>query len=165
MLVQTAYTAAKAQVQKYVPAGIYVSCCQLGSPAQATLNAGVWITEVNQIPVKTLQEFLDVVTSNSVCKQRYGQLKNVAPVINAGSIASLFLASPTKQEYEENLLFSSDQQSHIQIKFENTDNITRVKAIKLDGHYWPTWHLKRNESSIHGWTTTFYQKLWQQSVQ
>jgi PDZ domain-containing secreted protein len=152
MVVQEAYAAAKEQVQKHVPDGVYVSCCLLGSPAQATLNPGIWITEINQIPVKSLKDFLNVVTN----KRHSEQLNKASPVIKLGRNASLLLASPTIEESKENLLFSDDNQSHIQIKFETTANITQVKAIKLDRHYWPTWHLQKDESSIYGWDTTFY---------
>ncbi|OAC99060.1 hypothetical protein MUCCIDRAFT_127026, partial [Mucor lusitanicus CBS 277.49] len=112
MVIQNTYASAKEQVQKQVPEGVYLSCCLYGSPAQASLMPGIWITEVDQTPVKTLQEFL-------------------------------------QDEIDDDKLSHDD--NHIQIKFVKANNVVQVKAIKLDRHYWPTWHIKKNESSVLGW--------------
>jgi len=52
------YKAVLEQVSN-VPTGVYISCTLYGSPASTALRPGVWITEVDGIPVSNLDEFLD----------------------------------------------------------------------------------------------------------
>ncbi|KAI8354712.1 trypsin-like cysteine/serine peptidase domain-containing protein [Mortierella sp. GBAus27b] len=56
-LIQMPYKAVLEQVSN-VPTGVYVSCTLYGSPASTALRPGVWITEVDGIPVSNLNEFL-----------------------------------------------------------------------------------------------------------
>lgn len=158
MVIQNTYASAKEQVQKQVPEGVYLSCCLYGSPAQASLMPGIWITEVDQTPVKTLQEFLQVVDPSNIAARQSKKLKqqkkdqDVFKKQQDGHAASL-LALPTQDEIDDDKLSHDD--NHIQIKFVKANNVVQVKAIKLDRHYWPTWHIKKNESSVLGWDMTF----------
>jgi hypothetical protein len=163
MLIQDAYASAKEQVQKVVPEGVYVSCCHFGSPAHATLKSGIWITEVDRIPVKTLGEFLHVVNSESIKNRQEDKLNTQKLNSEIGRYvevsreqkndASSLLALPTQAEMEEILAFQDE--SHIQIKYVTAGNVAHVRAIKMDAHYWPTWHIIQNAKSPHGWEMTF----------
>ncbi|CAO0800101.1 unnamed protein product [Mucor circinelloides] len=161
MVIQDTYASAKEQVQKNVPEGVYLSCCLYGSPAQASLMPGIWITEVDQIPVKTLQEFLRAVDPSSIAirqKQKLSSMKKDQTEQGVfkkqqDSQAASLLALPTQDEIEDDKL--GHDQNHIQVKFVRANNVVQVKAIQLDRHYWPTWHIKKNESSALGWDMTF----------
>lgn len=159
MLIQETYTSAKEQVQRNIPEGVYVSCCLFGSPAQASLRPGIWITEIDRTPVKTLEAFLNVVKSNNFSKRQITNpgTREIHADGNGGenleNNASAILSSPTRAEIEESMTF--DDRSHIQIKFVNASNVTEVKALKIDRHYWPTWYILKNEESIYGWDMTF----------
>ncbi|KAG0239678.1 serine protease [Actinomortierella wolfii] len=74
-LVQMPYKAVLEQVAN-VPSGVYVSCTLYGSPASTALRPGVWITEVDGIPVSNLDEFLDAVHRHErkVVRSRQGSL-------------------------------------------------------------------------------------------
>lgn len=78
-LIQMPYKAVLEQVSN-VPSGVYVSCTLYGSPASTALRPGVWITEVDGIPVKNLDEFLDAVHhhENKVVRSRQGSVCEVA---------------------------------------------------------------------------------------
>lgn len=159
MLIQETYASAKEQVQKIIPEGVYVSCCLFGSPAQASLKPGIWITEIDQTPVKTLEAFLNVVKSDSHINclinkldTREFNISEIIPKIQEND-ASALLALPTRAEIEESKVF--DDKSHIQIKFVTASNVTQVRALKMDRHYWPTWHILKNEESVHGWDMTY----------
>lgn len=159
MLIQKSHTAAKEQVQKFVPEGVYVSCCLFGSPAQASLKPGMWITEIDQIPVKTLKDLLDTVNTKSV-EQRHKdklasqQQNGVEDILkNQHSDALDLLAQPTKAEIA-NMSYVQDE-SHVQVKFVTRDNVTHVKAMRIDNHYWPTWHIAKDEKSPLDWKLTF----------
>lgn len=163
LLIQGAYASAKEQVRKAVPEGVYVSCCHFGSPAQANLKPGIWITEVDQVPVKTLREFLEVVKIESI-RQRQEDKLNIQKLSGNGgdsnvsstthkNEASALLALPTKEEIEEIKAF--EENSHIQIKYVTAGNVTHVTAIKMNLHYWPTWYITKDDKSIHGWKMTF----------
>lgn len=62
MLVQNPYPAAKEQVQRQVPTGVYVSCTLYGSPSQVALKPGIWITELDGRPIQSLDDFLEAVS-------------------------------------------------------------------------------------------------------
>jgi len=74
-LIQMPYKAVLEQVSN-VPSGVYVSCTLYGSPASTALRPGVWITEVDGIPVGNLDEFLDAVHNheNKVVRSRQGSV-------------------------------------------------------------------------------------------
>ncbi|KAI7823553.1 trypsin-like cysteine/serine peptidase domain-containing protein [Gamsiella multidivaricata] len=77
-LIQMPYKAVLEQVSN-VPTGVYVSCTLYGSPASTALRPGVWITEVDGIPVANLDEFLDAVHrhENKVVRSRQGSVCEV----------------------------------------------------------------------------------------
>lgn len=72
------YKAVLEQVSN-VPTGVYVSCTLYGSPASTALRPGVWITEVDGIPVSSLDEFLDAVHHHErkVVRSRQGSVCEV----------------------------------------------------------------------------------------
>lgn len=159
MLIQKSHTAAKEQVQKFVPEGVYVSCCLFGSPAQASLKPGMWITEIDQIPVKTLKDLLDTVNTKSV-EQRHKdkliaqQQNGIEDILkNQQSDALDLLVQPTDAEIAN--MPTVQDESHVQVKFVTRDNVTHVKAMRIDNHYWPTWHIAKDETSSLGWNLTF----------
>ncbi|KAF9382125.1 hypothetical protein CPC16_009509 [Podila verticillata] len=78
-LIQMPYKAVLEQVSN-VPQGVYVSCTLYGSPASTALRPGVWITEVDGIPISNLDEFLDAVHfhEHKVVRSRQGSLCEVA---------------------------------------------------------------------------------------
>ncbi|KAG0217061.1 serine protease [Mortierella sp. NVP41] len=78
-LIQMPYKAVLEQVSN-VPQGVYVSCTLYGSPASTALRPGVWITEIDGIPVADLDEFLDAVHhhENKVVRSRQGSVCEVA---------------------------------------------------------------------------------------
>ncbi|KAF9127697.1 serine protease [Mortierella sp. 14UC] len=78
-LIQMPYKAVLEQVSN-VPQGVYVSCTLYGSPASTALRPGVWITEIDGIPVANLDEFLDAVHhhENKVVRSRQGSVCEVA---------------------------------------------------------------------------------------
>ncbi|KAG2206824.1 hypothetical protein INT47_007580 [Mucor saturninus] len=159
MLIQETYASAKEQAQKVIPEGVYVSCCLFGSPAQASLKPGIWITEIDQTPVKTLKVFLNMVKSGSFSKRKTNNPDTREFHANGNDHENLkknnsaLLAPPTRAEIEELVAFSN--RSHIQIKFVTASNVTQVRALKMDRHYWPTWHISKNDDSVYGWDMTF----------
>lgn len=78
-LIQMPYKAVLEQVSN-VPQGVYVSCTLYGSPASTALRPGVWITEVDGVPISNLDEFLDAVHhhEHKVVRSRQGSLCEVA---------------------------------------------------------------------------------------
>ncbi|KAG0083211.1 hypothetical protein BGZ92_010989 [Podila epicladia] len=78
-LIQMPYKAVLEQVSN-VPQGVYVSCTLYGSPASTALRPGVWITEVDGVPIANLDEFLDAVHrhEHKVVRSRQGSLCEVA---------------------------------------------------------------------------------------
>ncbi|KAF8932137.1 serine protease [Haplosporangium gracile] len=78
-LIQMPYKAVLEQVSN-VPQGVYISCTLYGSPASTALRPGVWITEVDGIPVANLDDFLDAVHhhENKVVRSRQGSVCEVA---------------------------------------------------------------------------------------
>ncbi|KAI1312679.1 hypothetical protein EDD11_002878 [Mortierella claussenii] len=78
-LIQMPYKAVLEQVSN-VPTGVYVSCTLYGSPASTALRPGVWITEVDGIPVANLNEFLDAAHHHEkkVVRSRQGSVCEVA---------------------------------------------------------------------------------------
>ncbi|KAI8380011.1 hypothetical protein EDC96DRAFT_434555 [Choanephora cucurbitarum] len=163
LIVQNTYAAAREQVRTKVPEGVYVASFMLGSPAQGYLKPGIWITEVDQTPVRTLDEFLEAVKPEVIQKKKQDKRRltkeahqRMESVIqHQTKQASSLLALPTKEEREESEAFDHDGVTHVQIKCVNADNLTQVKALKLDTHYWPTWHLTKAEHSPLGFHMSF----------
>ncbi|KAI9018755.1 hypothetical protein CLU79DRAFT_837028 [Phycomyces nitens] len=145
MLVQDAYMAAKEQMQKEVPKGVYVSCCLFGSPAQMSLRPGIWITEINQRPVHTLDEFLEAVELGN----QSAKTEPVLPAISVDSLdkdASWLLSCP-----EVSPRTTDKMTSHVHVKYVSQNNGTHLVALRLDHHYWPTWQIKKDPSNPFGW--------------
>ncbi|KAI7904922.1 uncharacterized protein BX663DRAFT_430081 [Cokeromyces recurvatus] len=148
MLLQQAHQAAKEQVQKQVPEGIYVSCCLCGSPAQASLLPNIWITQIDQVPVTTLDQFLKVIQRSNRVQEKYSSnIQRQKHVLNC------MLTLPA--EIEEQDIEKEETLKYVQIKYATMDNVMHVKAIRLDTHYWPTWHIKKDTSSPYDWKLTF----------
>ncbi|KAI8343027.1 hypothetical protein BC941DRAFT_465199 [Chlamydoabsidia padenii] len=136
LFVQEAYQAAKEQVREQVPDGVYVSCCLFGSPAQVSIQVGVWITEIDQTPVPTLDTFLTAITT----KTKSG------PCLTNHHTASThwLLSQPTSAEKD---LVRTDQPTHVRIKYITRNNVTHVVMLRLDHHYWPTWQIEKDDSN------------------
>ncbi|EIE78581.1 hypothetical protein RO3G_03285 [Rhizopus delemar RA 99-880] len=148
MIVQEPHSAAKEQVRKHVPEGVYVSCCLLGSPAQAYLKPSIWITEINRMPVKSIEDFIAAVTVTQENKQ---------PIRKAIQLEELYSNEPiTENLYGEEKDDILDSDSHVRIKYVTADNITHVTAIRLDRHYWPTWRVKKDDDYHYGWRLTSF---------
>ncbi|CEG68795.1 hypothetical protein RMATCC62417_04986 [Rhizopus microsporus] len=148
MLVQEAHRAAKEQVQKCVPQGVYVSCCLYGSPAQASLEPGVWIHAINQTPVTSLKDFIAAVDSKQPTKP-----KSLFQYQELDSNEQDLILSPTDDTSQAPSEIDNDFQSdsHVQIKYTTIANVVHLTTLKLDKHYWPMWHLKREDSYHYGW--------------
>jgi PDZ domain-containing secreted protein len=148
MLVQEAHRAAKEQVQTCVPQGVYVSCCLFGSPAQASLKPGVWIHAINQTSVASLKDFIAAVDSKQPTKP-----KSLFQYQELDSNEQDLVLSPTDDASQASSEMDNDFQSdsHVQIKYTTIANVVRLTTLKLDKHYWPMWHLKREDSYHYGW--------------
>ncbi|CAO3676150.1 unnamed protein product [Rhizopus microsporus] len=148
-LIQKPYKSVLEQVRN-VPTGVYVSCTLYGSPASNVLRPGVWITEVQNKPVKDLDQFLEVV--HTFEKELLGrrrssyismskQKKVVDDDLNALN------AEDTDEEDDDN------DEGYIRIKTVSRNETVRVVALKLDLHYWDSWQLVRDEKAICGWAS------------
>ncbi|KAI7878048.1 hypothetical protein K492DRAFT_180165 [Lichtheimia hyalospora FSU 10163] len=83
LLIQDAHLAAKEQACDKVPAGVYISSCAHGSPSQAVLKAGTWITAINGRKVHTLDTFLQQVrriNKDDHVRVKYVTKSNVANI-------------------------------------------------------------------------------------
>ncbi|KAG0172831.1 hypothetical protein DFQ30_009503 [Apophysomyces sp. BC1015] len=143
MLVQNDYLAAREQMRHKVPSGVYVSCCLFGSPAGETLPPGVWITEIDQQPVHTLDAFLKAVTSSQPHSTKNQSLLSSL----RGKEAAWLLATPRADE----VAYDTETTQHVRVKYISRNNVTHVSTIKPDRHYWPTWQIQRDPTSQHGW--------------
>ncbi|ORX79953.1 trypsin-like serine protease [Basidiobolus meristosporus CBS 931.73] len=82
-LVQEPYRAVLEQV-KSIPRGVYVSCTLYGSPANTySLKPGVWISEINDIPIHDLASFTEAVKllkerSDGKDDEEYIRLKTIS---------------------------------------------------------------------------------------
>ncbi|KAL0096820.1 hypothetical protein J3Q64DRAFT_1856306 [Phycomyces blakesleeanus] len=151
MLVQDAYMAAKEQMQKEVPKGLYVSCCLFGSPAQMSLRPGIWITEINQRPVHTLDEFFDAVKLGNRSKK----IESAPIELTSDSLtkdASWLLSSPDASQKS----VTEKAESHVHVKYVSRNNGTHLVALRLDHHYWPTWQIQKDTNSPFGWYLTSF---------
>ncbi|KAI9248628.1 hypothetical protein BY458DRAFT_590590 [Sporodiniella umbellata] len=148
MLVQKPHIAAKEQVQNYVPEGVYISSCLFGSPAQACLQSNIWIIEIDQLPVKTLQEFISIAT---IKHKKINKKKSIQ--LEVSKLKNIFNNISEAEEAEEK---SNNYQTHTQIKYVTADGITHVKSLRLDKHYWPTWHIGRNDNCSYEWELTTF---------
>ncbi|KAF9930264.1 hypothetical protein FBU30_000684 [Linnemannia zychae] len=115
-LIQMPYKAVLEQVSN-VPQGVYVSCTLYGSPASTALRPGVWITEIDGVPVSNLDEFLDAVHrhENKVVRSRQGSvcevgLKRLSQAYGSKRLSNSVLANNHMLAHPEGLpLFTSTQ--------------------------------------------------------
>ncbi|KAI7870240.1 hypothetical protein BDF14DRAFT_1776366 [Spinellus fusiger] len=145
MLIQNAYQAAKEQMQKQVPEGLYVSCCLLGSPAQVSLEPGVWITEINQQPVHTLDEFLAALQQDTSTLSIDTAMSDIPSDLTKD--ATWLLESPDQNQS----VISEKKSSHVHVKYVTGNNSTHVAVLRLDQHYWPTWQIQKSPMHVSGW--------------
>ncbi|KAJ2776349.1 hypothetical protein H4R18_005714 [Coemansia javaensis] len=129
-LVQAPYCAVLEQVRR-VPSAVYVSCTLYGSPANCYgLRPGMWITEVEGRPVRTVSDFVS--TIEGLRLDREGQRDKEAQGTRA----------PPK-----------DMQSarYVRLTVVNKNEVTRVLSLRVDNHYWPPWELVRDLDAPSGW--------------
>ncbi|KAK3805581.1 MAG: trypsin-like cysteine/serine peptidase domain-containing protein [Benniella sp.] len=139
-LIQMPYKAVLEQVSN-VPTGVYISCTLYGSPASTALRPGVWITEVDGIPVSNLDEFLDAAHHHErkVVRSRQGS----------------FVDAHVPQDPPSPPLGHSDDaaqsQGYVRIKIQARNGVVSVIAMKLDPIYWSTTQLLPDPDSVSGW--------------
>ncbi|CAO3614758.1 unnamed protein product [Cunninghamella echinulata] len=149
-LIQSPYKAVLEQVRT-VHSGVYVSCTLYGSPASNVLRPGVWITEVQGKEVHDLDDFLEVIHQNEKEITRRRRPSYVPPVRRS--------VDEREVHFEDKDVLSTDDvddddnndEGYIRIKTVSRNDTVRVVALKLDLHYWSTWELQRDESTISGW--------------
>ncbi|ORX61736.1 trypsin-like serine protease [Hesseltinella vesiculosa] len=162
MYIQEAYQAAKEQMREHIPLGVYLSCCLFGSPAQVAIQAGVWITEIDQKPVPTLDAFLDVVTRLTNDIQSPTASTNDALAALSLDVpkkmgnASWLLSQPSATVSNSHGPTDQQQKTHVRIKYVTLNNVTHVTMLRLDLHYWPTWQVVKDASHSLGWMLTSY---------
>ncbi|KAF9416024.1 serine protease, partial [Entomortierella beljakovae] len=124
-LIQRPYKAVLEQVSD-VPTGVYISCTLYGSPASTALRPGVWITEIDGIPVASLDQFLDAVHrhENKVVRSRQGSVCEVA--LKRLSMGSNKRFSALLQQQ----LLAYDENSSLSSCFENDSMFDSLKSIE-----------------------------------
>lgn len=142
LFVQEPYQAANEQMREKVPDGVYVSCCLFGSPAQVSIQVGVWITEIDRMPVPTLDSFLTAITTNTT------KATTTKTTAEPSRSTHWLLSQPT---VAENQLTQADQPTHVRVKYITRNNVSHVSMLRLDHHYWPTWQIKKDATNPLGW--------------
>ncbi|CAO3590341.1 unnamed protein product [Absidia cylindrospora] len=153
-LIQRPYKSVLEQVRN-VPTGVYVSCTLYGSPASSVLRPGVWIVEVQGQPVHDLDDFLTVVHAHEMETKRRRRPSYIPPVRRTSNERDL----PTVVDEQACLKADDDDgddddnndEGYIRIKTVSRNDIVRVVALKLDLHYWSTWKLVKDDSTMSGW--------------
>ncbi|KAI8376036.1 uncharacterized protein BYT42DRAFT_516755 [Radiomyces spectabilis] len=148
MYIQEAHMAAKEQLQEEIPEGVYVSCCLFGSPAEVSLIPGIWITEVDQQRVKTMDDFLTAIRQHRY-RQKIAEARAPLAFEKPQSKEAMWLLAPAKEDQQ--VASVHHDPSHIRVKYITRNNITHVSALKLDRHYWPTWQIQKDPSNPLGW--------------
>lgn len=152
-LIQRPYKAVLEQVRN-VPEGVYVSCTLYGSPASNVLRPGVWIVEVNGRPVHDLDSFLKVVHTHEREIQSRRRSSYVPPMQRSAeerakqvsfTDSDLLKTEGTDEDDDSN------DEGYIRIKTMSRNETVRVAALKLDLHYWDTWQLVKDDSTVCGW--------------
>ncbi|KAJ1800610.1 hypothetical protein LPJ59_000957 [Coemansia sp. RSA 2399] len=134
-LVQEPYRAVQEQVRA-LPSSIYVSCTLYGSPANCYgLRPGMWITEVESIPVKSIADFIHTL-------KRIRQTKDAEDASTGGSGSGSGSSSSTSR--------------YVRLTVVNRNEITRMLSLRLDSHYWPPWELVIDPTAIAGWRSIRY---------
>jgi hypothetical protein len=154
-LIQNPYKAVLEQVRN-VPQGVYVSCTLYGSPASNCLRPGVWIVEIQGKPVKDLDTFLKVVHENERESCRRRRPSYVAPVRRTAEEQ----AKHENESDDDRAMIPEDDdddddndEGYIRIKTVSRNETVRVVALKLDVHYWDSWQLVHDDSSVSGWNS------------
>ncbi|CAO3585003.1 unnamed protein product [Absidia cylindrospora] len=173
LFVQEAYQAAKEQVRREVPEGVYVSCCLFGSPAQVSIKTGVWITEIDKTPVPTMDDFLAAVTKGKTTTPPLPTSPSSASTFSSSS-SSLdsnatsdqqrpnnntthwLLSRPTPSEAE---MTKMDRSTHVRVKYITYNNVAHVSMLHLDHHYWPTWQIQKDDTNPLGWNHESFSTL------
>ncbi|CAO3591787.1 unnamed protein product [Absidia cylindrospora] len=153
-LIQRPYKAVLEQVRN-VPTGVYVSCTLYGSPASNVLRPGVWIVEVQGQPVHDLDDFLNVVHTHESETKRRRRPSYIPPVrrsneeqLDAATIDEKGCLRADQDDAEDD---DNNDEGYIRIKTISRNGMVRVVALKLDLHYWSSWKLKRDDSTMCGW--------------
>jgi hypothetical protein len=146
MIIQKAFAAAKEQSQKSLPEGVYVSFCYFGSPAQSTVFPNIWITEIDGVLVKSLEGFMKL-----VFKDEENIQTSKPSETRTGDIQSLLTELNIEQLNED----SKESRTHVRIKYVGMDGVSHICTLRLDRHYWPTWHIKKDPSIPTGWSLNF----------
>ncbi|KAJ2701094.1 hypothetical protein H4218_001656 [Coemansia sp. IMI 209128] len=124
-LIQQPYRAVHEQV-RHLPSGVYVSCTLYGSPANCYgLRPGMWITEVENRAVKTIDEFVAI-------------------------LKELQLGWPESAS-EEPSLRDMRTARYVRITVVNKTEVTKVLSLRVDGHFWPAWQLIHDSGTATGW--------------
>ncbi|SAL99643.1 hypothetical protein [Absidia glauca] len=154
-LIQQPYKSVLEQV-RHVPTGVYVSCTLFGSPASSVLRPGVWIVEVQGQPVVDMDDFLNVVhayerqsrrrRSSYVPPNRRSVDDRVAIV---DDLACLKISGDKNDDDDDD--DDDNDEGYIRLKTVSRNDVVRVVALKLDLHYWGSWKLARDDSTISGW--------------
>ncbi|KAI7866010.1 trypsin-like cysteine/serine peptidase domain-containing protein [Spinellus fusiger] len=151
-LIQKPYKSVLEQVRN-VPQGVYVSCTLYGSPASHVLRPGVWIVEVQGQPVQDLDSFLTAVHKHETEMCRRRRPSYIPPVRRSAEQQARLNFSEEEalktDEAEDD--DDTNDEGYIRIKTVSRDETVRVVAVKLDLHYWDTWQLVPNDTSICGW--------------
>ncbi|KAJ2444025.1 hypothetical protein GGF42_006440, partial [Coemansia sp. RSA 2424] len=144
-LIQQPYRAVHEQI-RHLPSEIYVSCTLYGSPANCYgLRPGMWITEVENHPVKTIDDFVNVL--KEMQQQQQEQLPKEEK------------ENEEEEKGEDDSLREpislADMRTarYVRITVVNKTEVTRVLSLRVDGHFWPTWQLVRDPSTFTGWTS------------
>ncbi|KAJ2669090.1 hypothetical protein GGI25_006265 [Coemansia spiralis] len=135
-LVQEPYRAVQEQIRK-LPSLIYVSCTLYGSPANCYgLRPGMWITEVENKPVKTIDEFL--ATLRQLRDSWNQQTADGGSAEDGGPFQNLKNAR------------------YVRLTVVNKNEVTRMLSLRLDNHYWPPWELVCDPNTTSGWDAIHY---------
>lgn len=153
-LIQRPYKAVLEQVRN-VPEGVYVSCTLYGSPASNVLRPGVWIIEVNGRPVHDLDSFLEAVHTHEHEIQNRRRSSYIPPTHRSAEERAKqvpFTDGDLLKTEDLDDDDDSNDEGYIRIKTMSRNETVRVAALKLDLHYWETWQLIKDDSTVCGWT-------------
>ncbi|KAI8338055.1 trypsin-like cysteine/serine peptidase domain-containing protein [Chlamydoabsidia padenii] len=151
-LIQRPYKSVLEQVRN-VPTGVYVSCTLYGSPASSALRPGLWIVEVQGQPVKDIDDFLDVVHAYELQTKRRRRPSYVPP--NRRSIDQRAVVvdeeACLRGDDDDDDDDDNNDEGFIRLKTISRMDVVQVVALKLDLHYWGSWKLNRDDSTMSGW--------------
>ncbi|KAJ2907270.1 hypothetical protein GGI21_003939, partial [Coemansia aciculifera] len=112
-LIQQPYRAVHEQIRR-LPSEVYVSCTLYGSPANCYgLRPGMWITEVENQPIKTIDDFIKT-------------LKEMQPSSSSSTLTPGDMDTTAR---------------YVRITVVNKSEVTKVLSLRVDAHFWPAWQL------------------------